>query len=55
MDCVLVLRGERLAVVEPRRLRAGEAVVVGRTENGEEGIFIHQDFLVNLWRSLAPR
>jgi hypothetical protein len=43
MDCVLVLRGEQLAVVEPRRLKAGEAVVVGRTENGEEGIFVHTE------------
>jgi hypothetical protein len=55
MDCVLVLRGEGFEVVEPRRLKAGEPVVVGRTENGEDGIFVHQDFLVNLWRSLAPR
>jgi len=43
MDCVLVLSGERLAVVEPRRLTAGEAVVVGRTENGEDGIFVHTE------------
>ncbi|HJV66320.1 MAG TPA: hypothetical protein VJ550_11345 [Geomonas sp.] len=41
MDSVLVLRGSDLQVVEPRRVRAGDPVVVGRTENGEDGIFIH--------------
>ncbi|NLC71484.1 MAG: hypothetical protein GX751_09025 [Desulfuromonadaceae bacterium] len=41
MDAVLVLRGERIEVVEPRRLRCGDPVVVGRSENGEEGIFVH--------------
>jgi hypothetical protein len=47
MDSVLVLRADRLEVVEPRRLAQGNPVVVGRTENG-------QDFLVNLWRNRAP-
>ena len=41
MDSVLVLRGEQLEVVEARRLRQGDPVVVGRTENGEEGLFVH--------------
>ncbi|HJV35634.1 hypothetical protein [Geomonas sp.] len=41
MDSVLLLRGGELEVVEPRRVRAGDPVVVGRSENGEEGIFIH--------------
>ncbi|MCM0083657.1 hypothetical protein L4X63_18890 [Geomonas sp. Red32] len=41
MDCVLVLKGRSLEVVEPRRVRKGDPVVVGRTENGEEGIFVH--------------
>ena len=41
MDCVLVVRGETLDVVEGRRLRKGDRVVVGRTEDGEEGIFVH--------------
>ncbi len=41
MDGVLMLRGEALDVVEPRRLKKGDPVVVGRTENGEEGIFVH--------------
>lgn len=41
MDCVMVLRGEELDIVEGRRLKKGDPVVVGRTENGEEGIFVH--------------
>ncbi len=41
MDSVLVLHGETLEVVEARRVKKGDQVVVGRTENGEEGIYVH--------------
>ncbi len=41
MDSVLVLRGSDLQVLEARRVREGDPVVIGRTENGEEGIFVH--------------
>ena len=41
MDSVLILRGRELDVVEPRRVREGDPVVVGRSENGEEGIYLH--------------
>lgn len=41
MDGVLVLCDETLEVVEARRLKEGDLVVIGRTENGEEGIFVH--------------
>jgi len=41
MDAVLVLEDETLRVVEPRLVRERERVVVGRTENGEEGIYVH--------------
>ena len=41
MDCVMVLHQHQIAVVEPRRLKQGDAVVIGRTENGEEGILVH--------------
>jgi len=41
MDAVLVLEDETLRVVEPRLVLGGERVVVGRTENGEEGIYVH--------------
>ena len=43
MDAVLVLRDEELEVVEARRVKKGDEVVVGRTENGEEGIYVHVD------------
>jgi len=41
MDCVMVLKGKQMEIVEGRRLKKGDAVVVGRTENGEEGIFVY--------------
>jgi lysine-ketoglutarate reductase/saccharopine dehydrogenase-like protein (TIGR00300 family) len=41
MDCVMVLRGSEVDVVEARRLEKGDPVVVGRTENGEEGILVY--------------
>jgi lysine-ketoglutarate reductase/saccharopine dehydrogenase-like protein (TIGR00300 family) len=41
MDCVIVLKNGVAHVVEARRLNRGDPVVVGRTENGEEGIYIH--------------
>jgi lysine-ketoglutarate reductase/saccharopine dehydrogenase-like protein (TIGR00300 family) len=41
MDCVMVLHGETIDIVEARRLKKGDPVVVGRTENGEEGILVY--------------
>lgn len=41
MDAVMVLRGRDLELLEPRRVKRGDLVVVGRTENGEEGIYVH--------------
>ncbi len=41
MDGVLVLEGDTLYVKEPRILQKGELVIVGRTENGEDGIYVH--------------
>ncbi|HZV82534.1 MAG TPA: hypothetical protein VFF53_10250 [Geobacteraceae bacterium] len=41
MDAVFVLRGKELRVLEPRRVRRGDPVVVGRGENGEDGIYLH--------------
>jgi len=43
MDAVLVVDMGTIRVVEPRRLKKGDLVVIGRTENGEEGIFVHPD------------
>ena len=44
MDCCVVLREDgRLDVVEQRNLRAGDRVILGRSEDGSEGIFLHAD------------
>ena len=43
MDCVLIIREDIIEVVEARRLKKGDKVIVGRTENGEEGIFVHSN------------
>ena len=37
MDCVPVYDGCKVLVKEPRRLREGELVILGRTEDGSEG------------------
>ena len=42
MDCVVVReKGEGLSVKEFRHLKVGDAVALGRRENGEDGIFVH--------------
>jgi lysine-ketoglutarate reductase/saccharopine dehydrogenase-like protein (TIGR00300 family) len=41
MDAVFVVDNGTVDVVEARRLKAGQMVVTGRTENGEEGILVH--------------
>ncbi|MDR1741225.1 MAG: hypothetical protein LBR38_05185 [Synergistaceae bacterium] len=44
MDCVVVVRGEaKLEAVEFRRLKRDDLVVLGRTEDGSQGIFVHDD------------
>ena len=43
MDCVAVWTGTRIDVREFRRLKQGELVAVGRTEQGEEGILVYPD------------
>ena len=40
MDCVAVVRGGGVDIVEFRNLKAGDAVAVGRSEDGGEGIFL---------------
>ncbi len=42
MDSSMVLRPDgRIDVVENRNLQAGDKVVLGRTEDGSQGIFVH--------------
>ena len=43
MDCVPVFSGGKISVREFRLLKKGDLVVVGRTENCEEGIYVHPD------------
>ena len=44
MDSAVILREDgRLDVVELRNLRRGDRVILGRTDGGEEGIFLHAD------------
>ena len=43
MDCVAVYEGGIIHVREFRRLKKGDLVVVGRTEDGSEGIYVYAD------------
>jgi len=42
MDAVFVVKDGNIEVVEARRLKKGDLVVTGRTENGEQGILVHE-------------
>ncbi|MDD6316064.1 MAG: hypothetical protein PUB63_03525 [Clostridia bacterium] len=43
MDCVPVWQDGAVSIVEFRRLKAGQMVILGRTEDGSEGIYVHMD------------
>ena len=43
MDCVAVLENGKILIKEFRLLKKGEQVLVGRTENGEDGIYMHAE------------
>lgn len=43
MDGAIVVEGRDVRVVEPRNVREGDNVALGRRENGEEGIFVYTD------------
>lgn len=43
MDCVAVYEGGRIHVREFRKLKQGDLIVVGRTEDGSQGIYVHPD------------
>ena len=55
MDSVIVLRGREPEVVEPRRVQQGDPVVLGRTENGEDGIYLHISGFEPLTEHLADK
>ena len=56
MDCVAVLEKGKILVKEFRLLKKGEMVLVGRTENGEEGIYMHAEGFQEekRWRRTSP-
>ena len=41
MDCVPVWEDGMIKIIEFRRLKKGQMVVLGRTEDGSEGIYVH--------------
>jgi lysine-ketoglutarate reductase/saccharopine dehydrogenase-like protein (TIGR00300 family) len=43
MDCVAVLNGNSIDIVEFRNLHIGDEVVLGRSEDGRDGIFLHSE------------
>lgn len=43
MDCVAVLAAGKIQIREFRNLKEGDLVVVGRTEQAQEGIFVHAE------------
>lgn len=54
MDCVAVLCGDgKIAVKEFRRVKKGDRVFVGRTENGEDGILVWPDGFTSVSRGLS--
>lgn len=54
MDCVAVLCDDgEIAVREFRHIKKGDRVFVGRTEHGEDGIFVYPDGFSQISRSLS--
>ena len=47
MDCAVVIRDGEPVVTEPRRVQEGDAVVVGRKDDGSMGVFVHADCFVS--------
>ena len=46
-SCVVIAPDGELKVIEARNLRKGDKVILGRTENCEEGIFLHANGFVS--------
>ncbi|MBR6315099.1 MAG: hypothetical protein IKR49_10755 [Clostridia bacterium] len=43
MDCAVVIQDGVPVVTEPRRVQKGDAVVVGRKDDGSTGVYVHAD------------
>lgn len=41
MDCVAIWKNGKISVVEFRNIKAGDLVVIGRTEDASEGIYVY--------------
>ena len=41
MDCVAIWKNDKISVVEFRNINAGDMVVIGRTEDASEGIYVY--------------
>ncbi len=46
MDCAVVIKDGVPVVTEPRRVKAGDQVVVGRTDDGSGGVYVHADCFI---------
>ena len=46
-SCVILNEDGSLSVIEQRNVRKGQCVILGRSENGEEGIYVHAGGFVN--------
>ena len=52
MDCVIVhSASDDLAALEPRRVRRGDKVAIGASEDGSEGILVHSEGFLGRTRS----
>ena len=47
MDCAVVIQDGIPVVTEPRRVKAGDQVVVGRKDDGSTGVFVHANCFVD--------
>lgn len=47
MDCAVVIKNGEPMVTEPRSVKAGDAVVVGRTDDGANGVYVHANGFVS--------
>lgn len=46
MDCVAVYEDGKIIVKEFRNINLGDAIIMGRTEDGSEGIYIHSNCFI---------
>ena len=55
MDCAVVIRGGAPWAVEPRLVRAGDAVVTGRQEDGSHGVYVDDQAFVRDRQGVAAQ